>query len=63
MAAGVHKELQDPIQDYWSQDVTVGAKMWLQEQDLATGVKIWLQEELLKSSFSRFCRILVFSDS
>ena len=38
-------QLQEPIYDNRSQDVTAGAMMLLQEQDVAAGVKMWLQDE------------------
>ena len=44
VVAEADKELQEPIHDYWSQDVTAGAMMWLQEQDVASGVKMLLEE-------------------
>ena len=39
-----HMQLQEPIHEYRSQDLTVGAMMWLQEQDVAAELKMWLQE-------------------
>ena len=55
MVAGADKELQELIYDCWSQDVTAGAKMWMQEHNVAAELKMWLQDTRLKSSFLFFC--------
>ena len=60
MAEGSNKKLQEPIHDYWSQELTAGAMMWLQEQDVRSGVEMWLQEQTFKSSSSHFCRAFSF---
>ena len=44
VAAGADIQLQEPIHDYRSQDVTAVAMMKLQEQDVAAGVKMWLHD-------------------
>ena len=52
-------ELQEPIYDNMSQDVTAGAVMWLQEQDVAVGVKMRLHDKLLKKNFGLLSLFLV----
>ena len=51
-------QLQEPIYDNRSQDVTARAMMWVQEQDVAAGVNMWLQEKFLKVVSQAFVTIL-----
>ena len=58
VATGADMQLQEPVHDQKSQDLTSGARMCLQEQNVV--VQMWLHEKLLKVVSSAFFKILGF---
>ena len=58
--AGADMQLQEPIYDNMSQDVTAEAMIWLQQLDVDAGVKMGLQDNLQNNRCLGFCRNLRF---